>query len=177
VRWKPEAEQCPECGFSWSMSLDDAIALVADALTTFREVADRPDAKKTPEARVWSPAEYLWHMVDVIRIGTERLWIAMLDPDAGIPCWDADALAAVRQYSELSPRVGVRALEEAVRSWRAAVAQISPEEEVEHPEFGTLSAADIIRRNAHEAQHHSWDVRRIFAAWGRPILAEEMRGC
>jgi hypothetical protein len=159
MRWKPEVAQCSECEFSWSMPLDDAIALVAHAPTTFGNVADRPDAKKRPEPQVWSPAEYLWHMVDVIRIGTERLWIAMLDPGAGIPCWDADALADVRQYSALSPRVGLRALHEAVQSWSAAAAQISPEATVEHPEFGTLSAADIIRRNAHEVHHHLFDIR------------------
>jgi hypothetical protein len=31
---------------------------------------------------------------------------------------------------------------------------------VEHPEFGTLTAEDIIRRNAHEVQHHELDIRR-----------------
>jgi hypothetical protein len=159
MRWKPDVEQCPQCGFSWSMTLDDAIALVVDSPTAFRDVGDRPDATKRPEPEVWSPAEYLWHMVDVIRIGTERLWIAMLDPDAGIPCWDADALAGVRRYSALSPKVGLRALHEAVESWRAAAGQISPETTVEHPEFGTLSAADIIRRNAHEVRHHGWDIQ------------------
>jgi DinB superfamily len=158
MRWKPDVEQCPQCGFSWSMPLEGAIALVAQAPTTFREAAGRRDARKRPQPEVWSPAEYLWHMVDVIRIGTERLWIALLDPDAGIPCWDADALADVRQYSALSPRVGLRALQEAVQSWRAAAAQISPDATVEHPEFGTLSAADIIRRNAHEVHHHSRDM-------------------
>lgn len=141
------------------MPIEDAIALVAHAPSTFGDVADWTDATKRPEPKVWSPAEYLWHMVDVIRIGTERLWIAMLDPDAGIPCWDADALADVRQYSALSPRVGLRALQEAVQSWRATAAQISPEVRVEHPEFGTLSAADIIRRNAHEVHHHLKDIQ------------------
>jgi hypothetical protein len=159
MRWKPDGEQCSECRFSWSTPLQDAIDLVAEAPTSLAGIADGPDARKRPKPEVWSPAEYLWHLVDVIRIGTERLWIAMLDPDAGIPCWDADALADVRQYSALSPKVGSRALQEAVQSWRAAAAQIPPDATVEHPEFGTLSAADIIRRNAHEVHHHAWDMR------------------
>jgi hypothetical protein len=164
MRWQPDTEKCPQCGFSWSMPVGDAIALVADAPTLFGEVATRPDATTRPEPGVWSPAEYAWHMVDVLRIGTERLWTAMIDPDAGIPCWDENALAAVRRYSALSPRVGVRALGDAVRSWREAAAQISPQATVEHAEFGTISAADIIRRNAHEAYHHARDIGDGFSA-------------
>src|SRR5579875_4090141 len=65
----------------------------------------------------WSAAMYVWHLVDVVRIGTERLLTLRLDPAAGIPCWDENALAEARRYDRLSPPVGLVALDAACRSW------------------------------------------------------------
>jgi hypothetical protein len=31
---------------------------------------------------------YLWHLVDVLRIGNERLLTLTRDPRRGITCWD-----------------------------------------------------------------------------------------
>ncbi len=46
---------------------------------------------------MWSQSAYVWHLVDVMSIGTERLWTLVHDPDAGLRCWDEKALAEVRQ--------------------------------------------------------------------------------
>jgi hypothetical protein len=32
--------------------------------------------------------------------------------------------------------------------------------QVRHPQFGTLGAVEVIRRNAHEVHHHLWDIHR-----------------
>ena len=46
---------------------------------------------------------YVWHLVDVLRIGTERLLTLTYDPGRGIACWDENALAEARRY-HLCPR-------------------------------------------------------------------------
>lgn len=160
MRWKPETDRCPECEFDWNLASDDATSLVATSgkrIATLFEGAGEA-ARLPPE--VWSPSAYLWHLVDVLRIGSDRLLTASIDPAAGIPCWDENSLAEVRQYERLSSRVAVVAYDAAVSAWVDVADRVSMDAAVEHPEFGTLTAADIIRRNAHEVQHHTLDIRR-----------------
>jgi hypothetical protein len=161
MRWQPEADHCGECDFAWSIGSDSAVSLVAGSpkrIATLLEGAQR--ARQRPAPDVWSPSGYLWHLVDVLRIGSERLLTISLDPATSIPCWDENALAEVRRYDSLSPRVGLVAYEGAANQWVAIANSVSMDASVQHPEFGTLSAVDIVRRNAHEVQHHELDIRR-----------------
>jgi hypothetical protein len=103
---------------------------------------------------------YVWHLVDVLRIGSERLLTVAHDPGNGLPCWDENALAEVRCYQQLSPGVGLLALAAAQREWSQAAEAAPTGAEVSHPEFGTLTTVDVIRRNAHEVHHHLLDISR-----------------
>jgi hypothetical protein len=96
----------------------------------------------------------------VLRIGSERLLTVAHDPGYGIPCWDENALAEVRRYQQLSPGVGLLALAGAQREWARAAAAAPADAAVSHPESGTLTAVDVIRRNAHEVRHHVIDISR-----------------
>jgi hypothetical protein len=161
MRWKPETERCPECEFNWNVASGDVVSLVATSATRIAMLfKGSEETTRRPSQEVWSPSEYLWHLVDVLRIGSDRLLTASIDPAAGIPCWDENALAEVRQYDRLSPRVAVVAYEAAASAWVAVANLVPVDASVEHPEFGTLTAEDIIRRNAHEVQHHELDIRR-----------------
>ena len=161
MRWKPDVDPCDECGFAWSVSPLEAIAVVAESPTRIASLIDVPErVSKRPAPGVWSPSEYLWHLVDVLRIGRERLLTVLLDPAAGIPCWDENDLAKARRYGLLSPAVGVVAYEDAAMDWVVAANKVDPERSVQHPQYGTLTAADIMRRNAHEVRHHGMDIRR-----------------
>lgn len=160
MRWRPDAPTCSERGFDWRCSRESAIA----------EVAGSPDAVGTALAGVldptertaerWSASMYLWHLVDVLRIGTERLLTLTLDAERGIPCWDENALAENRRYAQLSPLVGLALLERAVPEWVEVAESTSDEAQADHPVFGALGALDVIRRNAHEVHHHIQDVER-----------------
>jgi DinB superfamily len=161
MRWKPETDRCPECDFNFSVASADAISLVANSPTPVATLFKGSEEEtRRPSQEVWSPSGYLWHLVDVLRIGSDRLLTATIDPAAGIPCWDENALAEVRQYERLSPRVAVVAYEAAASAWVAVANLVPMDASVEHPEFGSLTAEDIIRRNAHEVQHHLLDIRR-----------------
>ena len=101
---------------------------------------------------------YVWHLVDVLRIGTERLLTLRHDPDRGIVCWEENALAEARRYQRLSPAVGLIVLRSAAREWTTAAQAAPAGVQVRHPQFGILGAVEIIRRSAHEVHHHLADI-------------------
>jgi hypothetical protein len=162
MRWQPDGPACTECGFDWTLPRQSAIELVAagpEAVTAALTAVPDPMQRTTDR---WSASMYVWHLVDVLRIGTERLLTLAHDPGRGIPCWDENALAEDRRYQHLSPAVGLLVLPLAAREW-AEVASATPDAaEVRHPQYGTLGAIDIIRRNAHEVHHHLMDINH----WG-----------
>lgn len=160
MRWAPEEATCAECGFDWAIEPDQAIGIIevlpARLTALFEQVSFGPP----PTAGRWSARGYLWHLVDVLRIGTERLLTVRYDPEAGLTCWDEKALAEIRQYERLSPVAGLHALRSAAAGWTLE-ARSTPEAAVTvHRQFGELAAADIVRRNAHEAVHHELDIGR-----------------
>jgi hypothetical protein len=163
MRWQPDSPVCAECGFDWQLAGRDAIDLVAqgpDAAAAAIAGIDDP-TQRTGE--VWSASMYVWHLVDVLRIGTERLLTLTHDPGRGITCWDENALAEVRRYQWLSPVVGLIALRSAAQAWATTAAAAPADVQVRHPEFGALGALEIIRRNAHEVHHHLMDITRADA--------------
>lgn len=158
VKWPPEAEECEECGFHWSTPVSEAIDLVVTTTARYPPPAELAAPRSARAEGTWSPTQYLWHVVDVLRFGMERLWALELAPGSLVPSWDENELAAFRRYEDLSAEVGARALAESVAAWRP-VAEAAPEQtKIEHPEYGTLSAADIIRRNSHDVVHHLRDI-------------------
>lgn len=161
---------CAECGFSWSLPVGEAIALVADLPTRIDRVlereADAGAVRRVPAPGVWSQSAYVWHLVDVMSIGTERLWTIADDPASGLRCWDENALAEARQYERQSPIVGRRVLRAAVERWLDAARAADPKAVTVHDCGGTMTAADVIHRNAHEAVHHLLDIQRQSAMDG-----------
>src|SRR5262250_2050685 len=138
MRWQPDSPICAECGFDWQMTRQDAIELVAQApdgagaaITGIEDPARRTGDR-------WSASMYVWHLVDVLRIGTERLLTLAHDPSRGVTCWDENALAEARRYQLLSPAVGLMVLRSAAQEWTATAAIAPADAEVCHPQFGVL---------------------------------------
>jgi hypothetical protein len=166
VRWAPREAACAECGFGWSIGPDEAIEVVEGLPARLVALFDQAGESPSPAGARWSARGYLWHLVDVLRIGTERLLILRYDPEAGIPCWDEKALAEVRQYERLSTIAGLHALRSSAAGWTLAARSTPVSAVTLHPQFGELTAADVMRRNGHEAVHHELDIRRDFARVG-----------
>ena len=158
MRWAPEDPVCTECGFDWAVPASSAIAIVAACPDTYAGALAGVSLRPAAESGRWSAGMYLWHVVDVLRIGVERLWTIRLDPDTGIPCWDENGLAAARNYSMLSIPVGLHALRHAAANWIATASTTPPDLTTRHDRFGELAAVDILRRDAHEVQHHLLDI-------------------
>jgi hypothetical protein len=157
---RPEA-QCPECGFDWDEARYEVlIGQCVSNIAVFGGVLSRIDPTKEVEPGLWSASRYVWHTVDVLRFGTERLWTISADPGFGVPVWDENVVADVRSYDQLSPMVGLIALISAADAWRTASLEAPHDVSTPHPDDGSIRAFDVVQRNAHEVRHHLWDVQR-----------------
>ncbi len=153
--------RCAECGFDWSVEdYEILVGLCVREVAVFGEVMSRVDPSEAVQPGLWSASRYVWHTVDVLRFGTERLWTISADPSYGVPVWDENVMAEVRSYDDLSPVVGLVALIEAALAWRQAALEAPQDAETPHPEAGAISAFDVVQRNTHEVSHHLWDVQR-----------------
>ena len=150
---------CAECGFAWDVTYDEAVGMVRASPRWFAKAFDGARFVDPP-AGVWSAKGYVWHTVDMLRIGTERLLMLRLEPHTPITPWDPDAMAEQRSYEKLSAPVGLLTLEAAARDWVAAAREAPPGVSAAHPLFGTMDAASIATFAAHEVVHHVLDVRR-----------------
>jgi len=155
------ADPCDECGFDWSISVDDADDIITSAAEEYAGLMEGHDGAGSADPGVWSPVAYVWHVADVLRIGAERTWAARQDPDFVAVPYEQDDLAAVRGYAAMPRAAAFWALESAVRDWRVASEGADPTTLFRHPEMddGTV-LADHTRRIAHEVHHHALDIKR-----------------
>ena len=159
--WARPQAQCPDCGFDWDEESSDILVIqCVSNIAIFGGVLVQIDPAAPVEPGLWSASRYVWHTVDVLRYGTERLWTISADPTFDVPTWEENEMADVRSYDDLSPLVGLIALVSAADAWRTAACEAPYDVTTPHPEAGALSAFDVIQRNAHEVCHHLWDVRR-----------------
>jgi hypothetical protein len=161
LAWIDHAGLCPECDFDWDEAdFDDLVGQCVRGVAVFGAALSRIDPTVAVGPGLWSASRYVWHTVDVLRFGTERLWTLSADPSFGVPAWDENAMAECRSYDDLSPIVGLIALISAARSWRTAALEAPHDVNTPHPEAGAVCAFDIVQRNAHEVCHHLWDIQR-----------------
>ena len=162
LAWEVHQGLCPECAFDWDQSeFEDLVGQCVWGVAVFGECISRlGDPSVAVEPGLWSASRYVWHTVDVLRFGTERLWTLSVDPSFGVPSWDENLMAERRSYDQLSPFVGLLAMISAVETWRTAALEAPRDVATPHPEAGTIDAFDLVQRNAHEVWHHLWDVQR-----------------
>ena len=166
--WELPHGRCAECGFDWDESrYEHLVGQCVRNVAVFGGVLSRIDPAEAVEPGLWSASRYVWHTVDVLRFGTERLWTLSADPAYGVPSWDENVLAEVRAYDSLSPVVGLIALVAAVEGWRISALEAPHDVSTPHPEAGAICAFDIVQRNSHEVCHHLWDVQRALP--GTPL--------
>lgn len=149
---------CPECNFEPLPSLEAILAFFSQAVLDLANAAISATPSNTLPER-WNAAQYLWHVVDVLRFGTERIITITVDPTAGAMPWDADEMMEARSRSPHSIPVGVEALDAAATQWLDA-ARVAPiNGTTQHPQLGTISLLTSLNRNAHEVVHHTLDIR------------------
>jgi hypothetical protein len=95
--WGRRTGRCGECGFDWAAG--DYQVLVGQCvheIALFGQVLSRVDPSVAVVPGLWSASRYVWHTVDVLRLGIERLWTISADPTFGVPCWDENVVAEIR---------------------------------------------------------------------------------
>ena len=71
-------DPCRECGFSWAISVADAVSFVSDVPAAYRVLlTDRSGHERDPGLG-WSVAEYVSHVADNLRIWAERATTTLL---------------------------------------------------------------------------------------------------
>ena len=158
---------CPECGTALEPSATDAAELITEGPATYKALFARTPAASwtiASSGSTWAPNAYLWHVVDVLRFGAERLWMLTLDPTAAVIAWDADEIAKARGYAGLSVAVGLHALDHATAMWLDAFDATPSDAVARHPEIGAMTALVMAQRNAHEVVHHTYDITRGLGA-------------
>ncbi len=161
--WGPASygDPCRECGFSWSTSLEAAVAMVAAAPDTFAALLAGADGTERLPGLTWPVVAYVAHVADNLRIWAERLAGLAAGDDRPVARYDQDLLAEARRYREISLAGALWSLGRAASDWTAAVAGAQAAAvTLVHPDRGPQSLLDVARSNAHDTCHHGWDVRR-----------------
>ena len=160
MRWQPGSAVCTECGFDWTVARQAA----TDEIIQAPDAADAGIGRLQDPTRragdTWSASQYVWHLVDLLRISSERLLTLIHDPGSGITGFDENALTEARRYQQLSTAVGLISLRIAARDWAETASNAPTEATVTHDELGEMGALEIIRRTAHEIRHHLMDIDR-----------------
>jgi hypothetical protein len=154
-------DPCRECGFDWSLSVEDAVSLVngipdraAEALRGHDPASRHPDLS-------WSAGAYVCHVTDNLRIWAERLAGAALGSTDPVAPYDGDLLSRARVYGGVPIEGALWSLRRAVEDWTAALRlAIARNVVLQHPDRGGQTAPDVAFTNAHDAFHHVWDIRR-----------------
>jgi hypothetical protein len=154
-------EPCRECGFHWSISLDDAVSLVRAVPTRYGEALRGRDGRQHHPDLDWSAGAYVCHVSDNLRIWAERLAGYSAGATGELAPYDGDLLAEARVYERVPIQAALWSLESAVNDWKRAL-DLAIEEDIVlvHPERGRQTVLDVARTNAHDAHHHEWDIRR-----------------
>lgn len=152
---------CRECGYDWSLSQDEAISLVSKMPIVFRSLVEGQDVSRRHADLAWSVKQYVCHVVDNLRISAERLAGAAAGGDRCVGTYDQDSLAQARNYTQVPIEGALWSLESAVRDWQGAVELASRAGVVlSHPERGDQPVLDVCLNNAHDVNHHRWDIER-----------------
>jgi hypothetical protein len=157
-------DPCRECGFSWSLTRDEAVSLVVDLPRSYAAVLAGATGVERHRDLSWTVGAYVCHVADNLRIWAERLAGASSGSDGVVGAYNENLLATARRY-ETIPLVAARwSLGRAVSDWVEAVTNSRTSGVVlHHPERGDLTLSEVACANAHDAAHHRWDIEKTLA--------------
>jgi hypothetical protein len=154
-------DPCRDCGFSWSTSFDESVAIVVGLPAVYgRTLAGLSGGERHPDLG-WSVTEYVLHVADNLRIWAERLMGVVSGGPADVGAYDENELADARHYEAIPLQAAMWSLARAVGDWQEAMAAASwAAARLVHPDRGPQTAQQVATANAHDAFHHYWDIRR-----------------
>jgi DinB superfamily len=164
--WGPSTygQPCRACAFDWSLTLDDATALMSQLGVDYGDLLAGATGAEHHSDLAWPVAAYVSHVADNLRIWTERLMGVALGASPMVGGYDENELAQARKYAMIPLEAALWSLRRAVAEWLEAVDLSSCHGTLMiHPDRGELDLLDVVTSNVHDAHHHLWDVRRSLA--------------
>ena len=157
-------DPCRECGYAWTISPEDATALILDAPRRFTELLDGADGSVRHRDLTWSVKAYVSHVADNLRGWAERIRSGTAAGQTLLRPVDPDAMAAIRGYEHMSLETALWSLQHSANIWADAIAGAGGSDlEFTHPTRGQQSLAELVLTVAHDTAHHEWDIRRSLA--------------
>jgi hypothetical protein len=154
-------DPCRQCGFHWTISLEEAVATVGTTGAELTTALRGADGSERHADLGWSVVGYVCHVSDNLHIWAERLVGRASGDSRRVARYDQDLLARARRYDEIALAGALWSLDRAARDWADAV-DLARRAGVTlvHPDRGEQSLLDVVRSNAHDAWHHCMDIRR-----------------
>ena len=157
-------DPCRECGYEWTISPEDATALILDAPRRFSELLDGADGSVRHRDLTWSVKAYVSHVADNLRGWAERIRSGTAAGQTLLRPVDPDAMAAIRGYEHMPLETALWSLQHSANIWADAIAGSGGSDiEFTHPTRGQQSLAELVLTVAHDTAHHEWDIRRSLA--------------
>jgi hypothetical protein len=154
-------DPCRECGFRWTITLEQAIATVTATPQDMGRMLSGTDGSQRLPDLAWPAVAYVCHVSDNLRIWAERLAGLAAGDTHPVPPYDQDLLARARSYDEIALAGALWSLDRSVRDWTDAVGLADRAGvTLVHPDRGEQSVLDVARSNAHDAWHHCRDIAR-----------------
>lgn len=159
------SERCDECNFDWNTSLLEGVRIIDQLSGNARTLIDGMGeaAYRRPEPAVWSANEYVWHLADAFRMGSEWLHDIRIREHPTHYAVDNDALAAVRHYQNLPIDLGIWSLEQSCRLFIDEAVRVDPDRTCHYHDWQDVTAAQVVSFLVHEAVHHLFDLGRLGA--------------
>lgn len=161
--WGPDTygEPCRECGYSWTIGLDDALAVVQGIPAAYEAALEDATGTERHPALSWSVGAYVCHVADNLRIWAERLAGVAAGASPEVAAYDENELAAARHYEHVALEGALWSLRRSVGDWLSAVGEArAGSVALHHFARGELELLEVVRMVTHDAFHHAWDVRR-----------------
>lgn len=173
-----DPQHCEECGFDASAvseeSAEEDIRILGPryhaALTTLGPGHDKDtDVRRRPSRETWSALEYAAHMRDVIAMWGWGLHRTLIDERPELPASDPDLpdrVASEAAYNTQDLTAVVLELTANAERMANKVATINSVQWRRTARFGDVEVTPlwIVRKVAHEGQHHLQDVEKSLRA-------------
>jgi len=152
-------DPCRECGYRWSLSDEEATAIVAGLPERYAALLAGSDGSQRHPDLSWPAGSYVSHVADNLRIWAERLAAAALGADRPTSGYHTNDLSRAREYDSLPLQGALWSLRRAIGDWQEAVGIADAAEVVlDHHERGRQTVSEVVRTNAHDGYHHAWDI-------------------
>lgn len=157
-------EPCRECGFSWTIDLDGARAVIAQTPAVYAERCQGSTGDERLPGLSWPVVAYVCHVADNFAIFAERLVGIVRSGRATVTPYDEDELADARHYEATSLGGALWSLERHAGDLLDALAFAdAAHAAMYHPDRGDQDVLAVAQSVAHDAFHHTWDLERLVA--------------